>query len=332
MSSSFSLPAKQPPLGAYVLMTAAYNEESFIERIIQSVLAQTSLPKRWVIVSDNSIDRTDQIVERYASQHDFIRLLHLTRAPGRNFGSKVIALQKAHKLLEGVEYDFIGNVDADVSLDRFYFEDLINHFQQHPGLGLAGGFLYEDSGSGYHSLRINDVRNVCHAAQLVRRDCYEAIAGYAVLKYGGEDWYAQTQARMKGWQVEALPQLKIFHHRHTTGGSSPLRNAFRQGRQDYSFGTVPLFEIFKCLRRLPEKPYFGHALFRLAGFIWPHLCGEPRGVENDVVSFLRREQNGRISQLVGGSWAALTSTIVGFGDKRIADVEAKHLPARTTDA
>ena len=312
MSSSLSLPAKQRPLGTYVLMTAAYNEETFIERIMQSVLAQTSLPKRWVIVSDNSIDRTDQIVERYASQHDFIRLLHLTRAPGRNFGSKVIALQKAHKLLEGVEYDFIGNVDADVSLDRFYFEDLINHFQQHPGLGLAGGFLYEDSGSGYHSLRINDVRNVCHAAQLVRRECYDAIGGYAVLKYGGEDWYAQTCARMKGWQVEALPQLKIFHHRHTTGGSSPLSNAFRQGRQDYSFASAPLFELIKCLRRIPERPYLGHTLARLAGFLWSYLCREPRAVDGDFASFLRREQIGRLSHLLSRSWSVLTAAITAF--------------------
>ena len=279
-------------------MTAAYNEERFIEGIIQSVLAQTLLPTKWVIVSDNSIDRTDEIVESYQRRHDFIHLLHITRAPGRNFGSKVIALQKANKLLKGVEYDFIGNVDADVSLERSYFENLINHFQQHPELGLAGGFVYENSGIGYHSIRMNDVRNVGHAAQLVRRECYEAIGGYAVLKYGGEDSYAQAQARMNGWYVEALPELKIFHHRHTTGGSNPLSNSFRQGRQDYSFGSAPLFEILKCLRRIPEKPYFGHTLARLAGFLWPYICREPRAVGDKVVSFLRREQKGRISRLL----------------------------------
>jgi len=301
MSESIHLKVEQQPRGTYVLMTAAHNEEDFIEGIIRTVLTQTLLPKRWVIVSDNSIDRTDEIVESYARRHDFIRVLHRTRAPGRNFGAKVVALQQGMKLFEGVEYEFIGNVDADVSLEPSYFEELINHFRQRPDLGLTGGFLYESLGTAYRSLRTNDVRNVCHAAQLVRRECYEAIGGYAVLKYGGEDWYAQTEARMKGWQVESLPALKIFHHRHTTGGSSSLKNAFRLGKQDYSFGSDPLFEIFKCLRRIPEKPYFGQALFRLAGFTWPYICREPRAVRDDVVSFLRQEQRKRVSHLLNAS-------------------------------
>ncbi len=285
-------------------MTAAHNEEDFIEATLQSVLAQTLLPQRWVIVSDNSTDRTDEIVESYARQHDFIRVLHITRAPGRNFGAKVMALQQGNQLLEGMEYDFIGNLDADVTLEPSYFEQLISHFRQHPDLGLAGGFVYEDAGGEYRSLRMNDVRNVGHAAQLVRRECYEAIGRYAILKYGGEDWYAQTKARMQGWHVEALPQLKIFHHRHISGGSSPLRNAFRLGKQDYSFGSAPLFEMMKCLRRIPERPYFGNALARLAGFLWPYICKEPRAVPDDLALFLRREQKQRVSQLLNRGWSA----------------------------
>jgi biofilm PGA synthesis N-glycosyltransferase PgaC len=298
MFTSLRLPAEKNVLGTYVLMTAAHNEENFIEGTIRSVLAQTLLPQRWVIVSDNSSDRTDEIVESYARQHQFIRLLHITRASGRDFGSKVTALHRGTKMLEGLGYDFFGNVDADVSLKPSYFEELIAHFRRHPKLGLAGGFIYEDVGGEYRSIRTNDVRNVGHAAQLVRRECYEAIGGYAVLKYGGEDWYAQNMARMKGWHVEALPKLKIFHHRHTTGGSSPLRNAFRLGKLDYSFGSDPLFEIFKCLRRIPERPYFGNALARLAGFIWLYLGSEPRAVPDDFVSFLRQEQKDRFWQLL----------------------------------
>ena len=268
------------------------------------MLSQTVLPRKWVIVSDNSTDRTDEIVDNYARQHDFIRLLHRTRAPGRDFGSKVIALQQGHTLLQGMEYDFIGNLDADVTLDPPYFEELLSHFHRHPDVGLVGGFLYENSAGEYRSLRTNDVRNVGHAAQLVRRECYEAIGGYAVLKYGGEDWYAQTKARMQGWCVEALPQLKIFHHRHTAGGSTPLTNAFRLGRLDYSFGSDPVFEILKCLRRIPESPYFGNAVARLAGFIWPYLHGEQRAVRDDFASFLRSEQKQRVSRLLNRGWSA----------------------------
>ena len=65
------------------------------------------------------------------------------------------------------------------------------------------------------AVRSNRVHSVPHAAQLVRRECYETIGGYAVLPYGGEDWYAQTCAKMNGWEIEAIPELPIFHHRHT---------------------------------------------------------------------------------------------------------------------
>lgn len=288
----------QPPLGTYVLLTAAHNEEKFIEGVLDSVVAQTLLPARWIIVSDNSTDRTDEIVERYARQHSFIRLLHVTRAPGRNFGAKVLALREAQDLLKDVRYDFIGNIDADVSLEPTYFQQILHHFHRHPDLGLCAGFLYESSGRAYQPVRINNVRDVFHAAQVVRRKCYEAIGGYAVLKYGGEDWYAQTRARMLGWHVESLPELKIFHHRHTSGNSKPLRNAFRLGRQDYSFGSDPFFEILKCLRRLTEKPYLGHALARFAGFLWPHVCREQLAVPNDLAAYLRQEQRTRVLQLL----------------------------------
>ena len=280
-------------------MTAAHNEESFMEGTIESVLAQTVRPKRWVIVSDNSSDRTDEIVEKYARQHDFIRFLRITRAPGHSFGAKVLALHQGSKLLEDVDYEFIGNLDADISLESSYFEHLIERFRQFPRLGLVGGFVYEaaDAGGEYRSRSVNDVRNVAHAAQLVRRECYDAIGGYAILKYGGEDWCAQIKARMMGWEVESFPELKIFHHRHTGGSSHWFRNAFRLGKLDYSFGSDPIFELMKCLRRVGESPYFLVALARLAGFIWPSICREPREVPDEFVSFLRREQRERLSSV-----------------------------------
>ena len=290
--------------GPYVLLTAAYNEEAFIEGTIRSVLSQSLLPSRWVIVSDNSSDRTDEIVEGYAKQHDFIRFERITRAPGHSFGAKVLALQKGSHLLKDVEYDFIGNLDADISLEPSYFEQLLGCLRGNPRLGLVGGFVYEESGGEYRSRRINDIRNVAHAAQLVRRECYEAIGGYAVLRYGGEDWCAQTTARMMGWQVHSVPELKIFHHRHTGASSSPIRGAFRQGRLDYSFGSDPAFEVIKCARRIRERPYFIGGFARMAGFIWPHFSREPRQVSDEFVSFLRQEQKGRISSLLKRGWWA----------------------------
>jgi glycosyltransferase involved in cell wall biosynthesis len=61
----------------YVLVTPARNEEAFIELTIRSMLSQTGRPVKWIIVSDGSTDRTDEIVKRHASGHEWIELLRM---------------------------------------------------------------------------------------------------------------------------------------------------------------------------------------------------------------------------------------------------------------
>lgn len=282
----------------YALMTAAYNEEAHIEKTIQSVLSQTYLPTKWIIVSDGSSDRTDEIVQAYVNKHDFIHLLRVDRVPGHSFGSKVIALRRASKLLDDMAFDLVGNLDADVSVGPSYFEDLIARFDMDLKLGIAGGYVWDKRGERYQENGSNRVYAVAHAAQLVRRECYEAIGGYAVLKYGGEDWHAQVSAMMKGWTAQSFPDLHIFHHRPTGKAENLLRYKFREGRMDYSLGSDSLFEIFKCLKRIPEKPFFVAALARLVGFIWSSVLRENRPVSNEFVAFLRREQRERLGLLL----------------------------------
>jgi len=174
------------------------NEEANIGKTIESVLAQVERPERWVIVSDGSTDGTDEIVQRYVEKHGFIRFLRVTRPPGRSFRTKVMALQAGIKLLADAPFHFLGNLDADISVAPSYFADLLIKFERDPKLGIAGGFVHEGKEGQARSRNINRVYSVAHAAQLVRRECYEAIGGYAVLEYGGEDWHAQTSARMMG--------------------------------------------------------------------------------------------------------------------------------------
>ncbi len=281
----------------YVLMTAAYNEEAHIARTIESVISQSVLPQRWVIVSDASSDRTDEIIANYARQCPLICFLRVSRPPGRSFRSKVIALRAGGRLLEGGSGEFIGNVDADVSLGPAYFADLIGHFEQNPKLGLAAGFVCEQSNGHFSVRRSNRLDSVAHAAQLMRRKCYEAIGGYAVLKYGGEDWHAQTSVRMMGWEAQAFPDLHILHHRRTGAGDYMLRDRFRLGRLDYSFGSYPVFEIFKCLLRVPEEPFLIGGATRLAGFAWSSMCREDRPVPAEFIAFLRSEQKTKLAAM-----------------------------------
>jgi biofilm PGA synthesis N-glycosyltransferase PgaC len=70
---------------AYVLITPARDEAKFIEKTIKSVVTQTVLPLKWVIVSDGSTDGTDDIVKRYVAEHPWIELLRMPEREERNF-------------------------------------------------------------------------------------------------------------------------------------------------------------------------------------------------------------------------------------------------------
>jgi glycosyltransferase involved in cell wall biosynthesis len=67
----------------YVLITPAHNEEAFIQKTLDSVVAQTLLPERWVIVDDGSTDHTAEIVDSYEKQYAWIELIRRPRRPDR---------------------------------------------------------------------------------------------------------------------------------------------------------------------------------------------------------------------------------------------------------
>jgi poly-beta-1,6-N-acetyl-D-glucosamine synthase len=292
-TSSDTVPLN-PRVGDYCLMTAAYNEEQNIGGTIESVLAQELLPKRWVIVSDGSSDRTDEIVRSYSAKHDFISFIRMDRESGHSFTRKVAALRAADSLLKDVPSGWIGNLDADITLNPDFFERLLHRFDCDPHLGIAGGYVCELVGDSFRSRASNRKYSVAHAAQLVRRDCYDKIGGYSGSRYGGEDWHAQTSAKMFGWNAVAFPELLVRHHRRTGEADNLLRHRFRLGKLDYCFGSDPLFEIFKCLQRLPERPLIVGAAARLSGFFLCLLTRESRDFSPEFIRFLQKEQRDKM--------------------------------------
>lgn len=284
---------------SYALVTAAYNEEAFIERTIQSVILQSEQPQRWVIVSDASTDRTDEIVGQYSLQYSFIRLVRLGGDHPRNFAAQVHAINAGYAALGDICYDYVGNLDADITFEPTYYNRLLAKFDEAPSLGLAGGTIHEQYNGTFKSRKRNDPCSVPHAIQLFRRVCYEQIGGYRALPYGGPDTYAEVLARMKGWEVRMFPELPVYHHRYTASAGGFLRGRFRQGLADFSVGAHPLFEIVKCTSRVCERPFLLGSAVRLAGFLYSYCHREERQVPEEFVRYLRTEQMAKLRGLFG---------------------------------
>jgi len=288
----------------YVLITPAYNEEKNIERLIKSVVAQTILPRKWIIVNDGSVDQTGEIIAMYESKYDFIQNLPLERenkAIESYYSRKTQVFLLGYKNIDNnLKYDFLGSLDADLSFEPTYYENMLKEFEANPRLGLAGGKYIYELGGKIQKVLIDDTC-VPGSLQLFRRQCYEQIGGYVPLKYGGDDTLASITARMRGWETRSFSRYQVIQHRPVgTAEKTILRAKFYQGFTEYGVATHPLFLLAKSIRRMfLEKPYFFGSAARMAGFLCAYIKGEQRKIPKPIVRFVRREQIRRLFSVFG---------------------------------
>src|SRR3972149_1983467 len=93
----------------YVLVTSARNEEATLEKTIGSVISQTILPTKWVIVSDGSIDRTDEIAIASCKKYEWMDFVRMPEHRDRQFAAKARCFNTGCQRLKGMEYRVIGN-------------------------------------------------------------------------------------------------------------------------------------------------------------------------------------------------------------------------------
>lgn len=291
------------------LVTPARNEAQFIDLTIKSVIAQTVRPIRWVIVSDGSTDGTDEIVAKYTSDNPWIELVRIPERSERHFAGKVHAFNAGYVKLSDLDYDVIGNLDADITFDKEYFNFLLNKFTENPQLGVAGTPFREDSRQYDH--RFTSIEHVSGACQLFRRQCFEEIGGYTPIKIGGVDLVAVISARMKGWRTRSfLEKTSIHHRRMGTAMCNPLMVAYKGGQGDYMLGTHPFWEFTRTFYQMTKRPIILGGLFRWGGFLWATVTRKKKLVSAELVRFRRAEQMLRLRAHLKRCFG-----IVGFGTK-----------------
>lgn len=289
-------------LPTFVLITPARNEAAFIEQTIKSVISQTVRPLKWVIVSDGSTDGTDDIVKKYISEYEWIELIRMPEREERNFAGKVDAFNAGYERVKGLEFDIVGNLDADISFKDDYFSFLLGKFTENPLLGVAGT-PYIEYGRQYAfpSTNMEDVSGIC---QLFRRECFESIGGYVPRRMGGVDLIAVLSARMKGWQTRKFVEKNSVHHRKVgTAENGILKARFKDGQKDYAFGTHPLWEIFRSAFLMTKRPYFIGGCAHLCGYVFSAIRYKERPVSDEIVRFRRKEQMQRLRSLFSAGHA-----------------------------
>ena len=283
----------------YALVTPAKNEEAYLELTIKSVVAQRVRPIKWVIVSDGSTDRTDEIAGQYAAGHNWIELVRMPERRERHFGGKVACFNAGYERIKPLDCDIVGSLDADITFDEEYFSFLLSQFVQNPKLGIAGTPFTE--GSTSYDFRFSSVDHVSGACQLFRRKCFEEIGGYTPLKGGGIDVVAVLSARMKGWQTRSFTEKSSFHHRPMGSAKhSAVAGKFKLGQKDYALGRHPLWQLFRAIYQMTRKPIIFGGCGLLSGYLWAMVRRAERPVSRELIDFQRREQMARLKKFVTG--------------------------------
>ncbi|MBG6187988.1 glycosyltransferase family 2 protein [Flavobacterium sp. CAN_S2] len=217
----------------YYIVIPAHNEEAFIALTLDSLISQTVLPKKVVVVNDNSTDKTAEIVTSYANENPFITLVNKTSEAIHLPGSKVIqAFQKGFETLDG-NYDVIVKLDADLILPNNYFETILNIFNNDATIGMAGGFAYIEKNGEWILENLTDKDHIRGAFKAYRKECFQQIGNLKPAM--GWDTVDELLSKFNGWKVVTDASL-IVKHLKPTGANYNKTARYKQGEAFYTLG------------------------------------------------------------------------------------------------
>lgn len=217
----------------YYIVIPTYNEEAFIALTLQSLISQTVLPKKVVVVNDNSTDKTAEIVLAFAKNNPFITLVNKTSSAIHLPGSKVIqAFQKGFETLDE-DYDLMVKIDADLIFPSNYFETIIKHFQSDSTIGMAGGFCYIEKNGDWILENLTDKDHIRGALKAYRKETFQQIGGLKPAM--GWDTVDELLCKYYNWKVVTDSTLHVKHLK-PTGANYNKTARYKQGEAFYTLG------------------------------------------------------------------------------------------------
>jgi len=269
----------------YYIVIPSHNEETLISLTLQSLVEQTFLPTKIVVVNDNSTDNTEAIVSSYVSKYPFISLINKTSDAIHLPGSKVIqAFQKGLETLDE-NYDFIVKADADLIFPNNYFETIIKHFKSDSQIGMAGGFCYVEKNGEWILENLTDKDHIRGALKAYRKEAFKQIGGLKAEM--GWDTVDELLCKFHNWKVLTDNNLHVKHLK-PTGANYNKTARYNQGEAFYSLGYgfwITAIASAK-LSMMKKKPTL--FLDYIRGFLRAKSAKKPLLVTEEQAKFIRK--------------------------------------------
>lgn len=268
----------------YYIVIPAHNEADQIALTLESLVNQTVLPAKVVVVNDNSTDETEFIVASFIEKHNWISVVNNTSEAKHLPGSKVIlAFNKGLETLDQ-NYDIIVKADADLIFPKNYFETIIQHFQSDKAIGMAGGFCYIEKNGEWVLENLTDKDHIRGALKAYRKECFEQIGGLRTAM--GWDTVDELLSRFYGWEIKTDESLQVKHLK-PTGANYNKASRYKQGEAFYSLGygfwITAIASLKLALRK--RKPFL--FIDYINGFWKAKSNKKPLLVTEEQASFIR---------------------------------------------
>ena len=268
----------------YYIVIPTYNEEKFVSITLQSLVEQTILPTKIVVVNDNSTDKTEEIVKSFVSKYPFISLVNKTSDAIHLPGSKVIqAFQTGFETLDD-NYDIIVKIDSDLIFPSNYFETIIKHFKSDEQIGMAGGFCYIEKNGEFVLENLTDKDHIRGALKAYRKETFKQIGGLKPAM--GWDTVDELLCKFYNWKVVTDESLHVKHLK-PTGANYNKTARYKQGEAFYTLGYGFLITAIASakLAMMKKKPLL--FLDYIKGFWKAKSDKKPLLVTNEQAQFIR---------------------------------------------
>jgi len=266
----------------YIVVTPCKNEERNIPNLIESMAAQTIKPVLWVIVDDGSTDRTPEIIKEAVKKHKWIKNIRLgggKRDLGLYFANVVkkgfdFAIEYCMK--NRINYDYLGNVDGDITLEHTFFENLIKEFEKDPKLGIASGGTEHIVGNRIIHAKLGIDEPSC-GHMLIRRKCFEECGGiplsYAI------DSVLKSKARLRGWKTKRFEENIATEIRDAHSAEGYWKGFMHKGKVSYYLNLNPLHVMIRSIMYSFRRPYYIGIAYLLGYF--SHLIRKKERIDDN---------------------------------------------------
>jgi poly-beta-1,6-N-acetyl-D-glucosamine synthase len=275
----------------YVIISPCRDEAAYMRETLDSMIAQSLRPAKWVIVDDGSTDDTPRILAEYARRHDWIEIITLGDRGRRSVGPGVIeAFYAGYRAINPDDYEYLCKLDLDLRLPLRYFEILVARMAADPRIATCSGKAYLEERGRLVPERHGDDTSL-GMTKFYRVSCFKAIGGFVrAVMWDGIDCHC---CRMKGWIACSWdePELRFVHLRPMGSSQTSIyAGRVRHGFGQYFMGTGFLYMLANAVNRLNEKPYVVGSLAMLWGWLSSAARRKPRFEDPEFRKFLRLYQ------------------------------------------